>query len=136
MIMRLLLVIICLFCTGGYNSADETKKTPLLDGTWTVLMVEYDGNKSIAKEIKTGDVFTIKGADYRLNGATHKETGTLKSDATKSPATIDIKDSNKRTSYGIYKFEGSKLVFSLWPGQRPAKFESGPKALRVEFERK
>ena len=131
-----LLTLILGFWTAGLIEAEDAKKAPSLDGVWTVVMVEYDSDKSIDKDLKRGDTFTVNGTDYRLDGSTHKERGTLKTDDSMTPATVDLADGNKQVSRAIYKLDGDKLVLCLWPGERPTVFKSGPKALLVEFERK
>lgn len=135
MLMLLNPALVSVLWTVGFGAVDGTTKTSALDGSWTVVSIEHDKKKTMGKNLKQGDVFTVKGDTYRLNGLAHKEVGTLKTDATGAPATVDIDDGNKRGSLGIYKLDGTKLVFCMWPGERPTKFKSGPKAVLVEFER-
>lgn len=135
MLMLLNPVLMSVIWTVGFGSVEETKKATALEGKWKVVSVHYDKKKTIARSLKQGDTFTVNGAAYRLNGATHKEAGTLKMDGTQSPATVDLDDGNRQGSRGIYRIDGAKLVFCLWSGDRPKAFESGPKAILVEFER-
>ena len=131
-----MLSMIALLGTMGVIVADEPKKpAATLEGTWTVVSVEHDGKAAQGTDLKKGDKLVVKGDGYRFDAA-YKEEGTFKVDAAKTPATIDLTDSRKQASHGIYKLDGNRLTLCFWPGERPAAFKSSPTALLVEFERK
>jgi uncharacterized protein (TIGR03067 family) len=115
------------------GAPDEPKKSDLdrLQGTWTTIAVEFDGNKVPSDQI--GMVKTrFKDKTYSQSLAGKEvETGGFAIDPSKDPKTIDMKiltgaDAGKDQP-GIYKFDGEQLVLCVaQPGapKRPASFDS------------
>jgi len=102
-----------------------------IEGKWTLVSLERDGRADDgmkgAVRIHTGDKYTITPP----GGETFE--GTYKTDASKTPHTIDMVAAGGRykgqTLHGIYKVEGDTLTicFPTRPeGARPTEFASKP----------
>jgi uncharacterized protein (TIGR03067 family) len=111
---------------------DDAVKKDLqkLQGNWTVISIEVNGNK--IPEDKIGDPKAVfKGDQYSI----HDFRLTITIDPTKKPKTINMdgKDGNGKplTMIGIYEVEGDtlKICFAK-PGEkeRPSTFETKPKS--------
>ena len=117
----------CLFlcaCLGlipmaGNATADDPKaKTPesALEGAWTLTSLEDNGDK-VSEEVLTSASMVMKGNKYTFKMLDDKmqlqtEEGTLKVDAAKKPATIDLDissgESKGKKQLGIYQLDGQR----------------------------
>jgi len=99
------------------KSADDLKR---MEGKWT--SPSGDGGKI---------TYLFKGPKLKIETPSRTYEMTIAVDATAKPdKTIDFKideapeDSKGKTSKGIYKFDGEKLIFCFRPeGERPTKYE-------------
>jgi uncharacterized protein (TIGR03067 family) len=119
---------VALLIVANTLAADAPNDEKGLQGTWSLIAGEADGEALTAKQLKEGKL-EIKGNDYTVSLA-DKETvkGTQKLDSTKEPKTIDITDTNGpnkgKTSLGIYELKGDefRVVFAPPGKPRPNKF--------------
>jgi uncharacterized protein (TIGR03067 family) len=127
--MRTLLSLGLLFAAFGITSAQD-KKDPTA-GKWVVESVTRDGKasdalKGAAREHADGK-YSLKPAAGSSAAATE---GTYTVDASKTPATIDMKPKggtyDGKTLLGIVKVDGETMTICFAePGKdRPTKFES------------
>ena len=114
-----------------YKKDDAVEKDlQKLQGNWTVISIEVNGNK--VPEDKIGDPKAVfKGERYSI----HDFRLSVKIDPTKKPKTINMdgKDGNGNplTMIGIYELEGDRLkICFAKPGEkeRPSTFETKPKS--------
>jgi uncharacterized protein (TIGR03067 family) len=105
---------------------DDLKK---LEGTWTLVSGEKDGEKAGEAILKTAKL-VIKGDHHDVKIGDDVFKGTHKIDASKKPHTIDAIDTEGvfkgKTTLGIYALEGDtfKVCFAK-PGQdRPKEFST------------
>ena len=113
-----------------------------LQGTWTAVSVERDGQAIPKKDVTKFDLrLVIKGSDFMLmpfasKGPEHFPFGTFKLHVTKSPKAIDFAvkpyfpGMKASTELGIYEVDGDRLkMLRGRPGQeRPAEFETKGKS--------
>src|SRR5262245_57159820 len=100
----------CVVAAALLVAAEDAKKDlDKIQGTWHVVSVENDGAKrpdEVAKDMK----MVIKGDKYTFTAGDMTESGTIKLDPSKKPATIDISitegDDKGKTQLGIYQIEG------------------------------
>jgi uncharacterized protein (TIGR03067 family) len=129
--MRLLLSLGLAFGVIGLAAADD--KNPL-DGKWVIESLTRDGKDESAKY--KGGTRGNTGEKYAMVPPAGSEAkaaeGTFSVDASKTPATIDMKPGSGqykgKTLPGIYKLEGETLTIAFAePGKdRPTAFESKP----------
>ena len=119
---------VMLLMAANAQAADLTEDEKALQGSWTLVSGEADGEKLPEKEIKGGKL-VLKGNDYTVE-LPGKETvkGVQKLDSAKDPGTIDITDANGpnkgKTCRGLYKLTDDefRVVFGAPGKPRPTKF--------------
>src|SRR5262245_46038983 len=113
---------------GGDDAKKEQKK---LEGTWTAVSMEKDGEKipdATVKELKLQ--VTLKEGNYTKMDGKVIDKGTGKADPTKKPRTTDIMPTegpNKgKTIKAIYELDGDtlKVCYDLEGKGRPKAFET------------
>jgi uncharacterized protein (TIGR03067 family) len=110
------------------DTPKPTDKPAALDGTWSVQSATREGMPSPDDMVKNTK-FVFSGNKVMVKEGDRKpEEATITIDASKKPATIDIKPSNgpaDRLVKGIYQLDGDtlKLCFRR-EGDRPTEFAS------------
>lgn len=131
---------------GADDARDEAikKDRKLYEGTWKVVSLEVNGNKSSDEDAKKMSV--VNGIDgswsLRLEGQ-EQIAGVNELDPTKSPKTIDVivvEGGQKKMTYqGIYEITETKRKLCIVPPgiERPNDFTSAPGSERilVSFEK-
>jgi uncharacterized protein (TIGR03067 family) len=103
---------------------DDLKK---MDGTWTLVSGEEEGQKLSDSTLKTAKA-VIKGDKHDVKVGDKTYVGTHKVDPSKKPKTIDAMDTegtNKgKTSLGIYELKDDefKVCFAPPGKERPKEF--------------
>jgi len=113
-----------------------------LTGTWKPVEVELGGVKLPEAVFSAWRLELTKGA-YALKGAESPDSGTVKADATKKPATMDVTGTdgpNKGKTFPcIYELSGDtlKICYDLSGKKRPEEFktEKGTKLYLVTYKR-
>jgi uncharacterized protein (TIGR03067 family) len=113
-----------------------------LTGTWKPVEVELGGVKLPEAAFSAWRLDLAKGT-YALKGAESPDNGTIKVDATKKPATMDVTGTdgpNKGKTFPcIYELKGDtlKICYDLSGKQRPSEFktEKGTKLYLVTYQR-
>lgn len=110
---------------------DAAKK---LEGKWTFTAFEQAGRASFAADALKELKWTVVGDKYTFDTGNASEEGTIKIDAAKKPATIDLSITSGvdegKSQPGIYKIDGDEITFCLArPGgtERPTEFTSTEK---------
>lgn len=98
-------------------AADDSKKPESkLEGTWSLATLEVNGQK-VSEETLANATITIKGNEYSFKMQDQSEKGTLKVDAGKKPATIDLDilsgESKGKKQLGIYEVDDKTLKICL-----------------------
>ena len=134
--------LICLFVTSGMAPADDPKDSKpemVLEGEWTLTSLEVDGRK-ISPEILMDATMTVKGGKYTYKMEENDEEGTLKIDASKKPATINLDISSGKgqgkKQLGIYEIDGAmwKLCVSeAGLEKRPTEFNAKKDSKQLLF---
>jgi uncharacterized protein (TIGR03067 family) len=112
------------FGAGGSDSSE-------MDGTWKPLEAELAGKKW-PQEILDSMKLIIKGDKYTVLVGDHSDEGTVKSDPSKSPMTMDISGTNGpnkgKTFLVIYELKGDDLrvCYDLSGKSRPTEFATKP----------
>lgn len=128
------------------DSAEEAikKEQKRYEGTWKVVSLEVDGNKSEEEDAKK--ISVVNGADgtwtLRVDGKDATK-GTSTIDPSKKPKTIDLLptegDDKDKVFLGIYEIEENTRKLCLAPTgmARPTEFtsKSGTQHILVTFER-
>ena len=131
--------LLALFLLGGItfaaDDADSKKLLKNLEGSYKVAAVEKAGDAPPKEFIESLDKVSIKGNKFSIafksGGKAEEKSATITVDATKTPATIDLKadDGEKRNEVmiGILQVEGETLKICWADGPksaRPTKFET------------
>lgn len=144
------LVLAGLFAAIGCGKRAPT--APALDGDYRMTKmcfmgswVDIEKKRNLEMVIK-GDTLNTSGG---LFGGEAKETFSIKTDSSKTPATIDLthtEDGKPETIPGIYKLDGDELTLSLGvvdeekgektEDARPKDFTAGDKSLIFVLKRK
>jgi len=141
-VMRTMLAVLVglLFAAERLEAAD--KEQDKLQGTWSFVSHETDGNASAAADLENqtitfaGDKFTAKRGDEVI------QEGTQKLDATKTPHTVDATptegDGKGTTMLGIYELAGDTMKFCFDPAgkKRPTDFKGGPGLMNGVLKKK
>jgi uncharacterized protein (TIGR03067 family) len=117
---------------GADPNHDAIKKEMAkLQGTWTIVSHEANGQKTSEAEIKDIYSMVLKGdqwiASYWDRMVPH---GTIRLDPTKNPKRVDYFDTKRgRFAHGIYSVEGDTLTIcdrKVERGERPKEFRTEP----------
>jgi len=117
------LIVLCL--SGPGFAQDDAKELEKLEGSWKIESAMENGVLVQGEDLAqiTKIIFTIKG-----NKLTPSDNPTdfltLKIDASKKPAEIDLTEKDMKVSKGIYKLEDSVLRLCFSDGERPKEFTS------------
>jgi uncharacterized protein (TIGR03067 family) len=98
-----------------------------LQGTWRVEKLTARGKEVPPEKAKAITFVIERDAVKRLvNGVDRKDPATLKVDASKKPAQIDLVPAKEGdpTMLGIYELDGDTLRWCFSAKKRPAKFEA------------
>ncbi len=126
------------------SRTNQSRKTAQIAGTWQVVALEIDGNKT--SDDDAAKITVVNGSDgtwsVRSEGKEISK-GTSVFDPTKKPKTIDFtptEGGGKGNQYlGIYELaeKTRKLCFAPQGSQRPTEFssKSGSQQILVIFER-
>ncbi|HEV8059948.1 MAG TPA: TIGR03067 domain-containing protein [Gemmataceae bacterium] len=137
-------LFVCGMLTAGKAPADDPKAPKpdtVLEGTWTLVNLEWEGRKISDEDLVNGTM-TIKANKYvfKMQKNENDEEGTLKIDAGKKPATIDLDiltgRSKGKKQVGIYELDGTSLRFCFSdPGEmeRPKEFKAGEGSKQTLF---
>ena len=123
---------------AGLLSAPADKDADKLQGTWTIVSSEEDG-QPVAK--LKGVTFTFAGEKVTMTQNGQEKKGTFKLDPDKKLKEIDLtEDGSGNSMKGIYSIDGDtlKLCFpSGRDGQRPSEFsgKKDAKSALVELKR-
>jgi uncharacterized protein (TIGR03067 family) len=131
--MRLLASLalsLALVATLGARAAEEKDPAKALQGEWTITDWRQGGATVPLAELSTIR-WAVDGTRYAFALGDSREEGTVKVDAAKKPATIDLAiadgESKGQEQLGIYKFDGDAIVICFGrPGtkDRPTEFSS------------
>jgi uncharacterized protein (TIGR03067 family) len=131
---------------GAGNAQDKPSASKQdmanLQGTWTAVSMERDGNPTSVEEVRKLDIrLTIKGNEFMLmplatKGPEHFPHGTFRIDTLEMPKAIDFTilpyypGMKTSTALGIYEVDGDRLkLLQGRPGQRrPTEFKTMPKS--------
>src|SRR5947208_7487550 len=99
----------------GKSSSAGGGSAPGIDGTYVITSLEVAGEKMPETEFTTKSdeerTVTITGDKFTTDKG--KKTSTIKVDASKSPAEIDVTEDRggkSETTYAIYKLDGDVLT--------------------------
>jgi uncharacterized protein (TIGR03067 family) len=135
---RLCLVVGALACAAAPAPPcpEEQAKKDLekMQGTWLQESVTADGKDEPAEALdKVKLVFDVNKLVMKSSDSDHKHDATIKLDASKTPAAIDVKLPTGDVLLGIYEIKGDTLKLAVTMAQgkrpkeecdRPTKFES------------
>jgi uncharacterized protein (TIGR03067 family) len=134
---KLVLVLAVCLLLGADKKEDVKKDQDKLQGTWTVVSAELDGNKLPQDQAKGELVF--KGDKYSYSAGGETGEGTYKIDPSKKPKTMDAVPADGpfkgQTVEEIYEVEGDELKICLaTPGtKRPTDFTAAAGSNRMSF---
>jgi uncharacterized protein (TIGR03067 family) len=121
MLLRLPLFILAL----GFLA---DKDLDALQGTWETQRVVGKGGKEVPPENAKAVSFVVQGDTLKrfVNGVDKNDPATLKVDATRKPAHVDLTPARPGDPkmLGIYELDGDMLKLCFSPTKRPEKFES------------
>ena len=124
------LLVVC-FLIGADSDAEAVKKEmALLDGEWTMLSGERDGQAIPEEFLKSARRVTKAGVTTVTIGEDQIMKSKFTIDPTKKPKSIDytvLEGPNKdQTMKGIYELNGDKVKFCYAPAgkDRPTEFKS------------
>jgi uncharacterized protein (TIGR03067 family) len=120
------LLTVVLIAAGTAPADDAKKDEEKMQGTWTVVSMEWSGNKESAEDVKEMKV-TVKDNSITISNGRRDETTTFKLDPSKTPKAFDFKDKDQKGGMGIYELDGDdlKLCFVTEEGKkRPTEFTS------------
>jgi uncharacterized protein (TIGR03067 family) len=129
--------IIAIFLLGGIvfaaDDADSKKLLQNLEGSYKITAVEKGGEAPPKEFLEKLDKVSVKGNKFSISfkegGKAEEKSAAISVDATKKPATIDLKadDGDRREMVGIVEIDGNtvKICWADDPkAARPTKFET------------
>jgi uncharacterized protein (TIGR03067 family) len=129
-----ILILLSLDATGG----DEKKDQDLIQGSWKVVKLEFEGH--VNKGPFKGGIWVFKDKEVTvMHGDRELVKGTFVLDPDKKPKTIEMtgihdEEIKDKTSYGIYRIE--KNTLTICHGDKlPKEFSGAGKAVLLQFER-
>ncbi|WP_020468572.1 TIGR03067 domain-containing protein [Zavarzinella formosa] len=114
------------FSATVFAEDDQAKKDlEKFQGVWKVTAYEKSGTNA-PKDRLEKLAFTFKESEMSMSIGP-KESNTIKLDPSKKPGQLNITDTQKKVTYGIYEIDGDtlKMCFSMAIGdetKRPVKF--------------
>jgi uncharacterized protein (TIGR03067 family) len=120
-------MVAVVFCLAAEAKDDAKKDQEKLQGDWTFVSGERDGQpfpEELAQSLKrtmTKDKFTIR------NGEEVVSQGTFKLDPSQKPKTIELKvEGSDQPVHGIYELDGDmfKICYAAPGEERPKKFST------------
>ena len=119
------------------GAADTEAK---LDGTWQLQKIVGRGKViDDDRALAISYVFEGKFAKRLVNGVDREDPGTIKLDASRKPAHIDLKPVKEGdpTMLGIFEINGDSLKWCFSSKKRPEKFEApeGTDSILMIFKR-
>ena len=131
---------------SAYEAKDQSikKDRHLIEGTWRIVALEIDGNKSSEEDAKKLTVVNGSDGTWSLRSEGNEiSKGTSTIDPTKKPKSIDLTPTEgggkDKLHLGIYELgeKTRKLCFAPPGKDRPAEFSSTPGSehILVTFER-
>ena len=120
---------------AGARAADQDD-LKRFQGEWRVEALEHDGEKAAQDKIKDARM-TFKEDRFVMREDREKTfEGTIKLDPGRNPRTINssVRGEEKKTTYGIYKFEDKDTLVICWgegeDAKRPTEFSTRAKSGR------
>jgi uncharacterized protein (TIGR03067 family) len=125
------------------DQKDDAVKEDLkkLQGAWTVVSAEFDGNKLGDDDVKKMEM-VIKDDTYTFTAPDETYKGTFKIDPAKKPKAIDRKGTEGpdagKSAQGIYEVDAEthKLCYAAIGEERPSKFTSENGGVLIVLKRK
>jgi uncharacterized protein (TIGR03067 family) len=120
------LLVLCMIVANSDDTKDPAKA---IEGLWIPVTAELAGADFPAETLKTMKLYLVRGKYVAKVGDVSDE-GTLKLDAAKKPATMDITGTdgpNKgKTFLAIYELKGDdlKICYDLSGKMRPTEFKT------------
>jgi uncharacterized protein (TIGR03067 family) len=141
---RLIPILTLALLLGAAWADDKEKKSDLqeMKGRWKASSGESSGT-ALPNAFLDNITFVVKGDMYTFKEGDDEEEGTLKLDATKKPAQMDVnitkgKDKGKK-QYGIYQLDGDtlKICMAKPEQERPKDFttKEGSEHFMLVFKR-
>ena len=146
---RILAVVVLLAVAGAWASADDGDKKEAVqrelkkfEGIWVMASGESDG-KPVAADVVKKSRLVIQGTRHTVKVGDDTYVGTHALDPTKSPKTIDVKDTEGpfkgKTVKGIYELTDDAFRICIAPPDkdRPTEFttKSGTGTLMHEWKK-
>jgi uncharacterized protein (TIGR03067 family) len=133
-----LVLALTLSRAGADDKKDVPKELAPLQGTWTVVSVSF-GGMPVPKDKQPDQQFKIEGDKLTVTEKGKDESGTVKVDAKKDPATIDLTSAKGEKMMGIYKIDKDgklTLCVSFAKDARPKSFDDKDSMLLVLEKKK
>jgi len=143
------MVVVLTASIGFADDKKDDKKPAKLDGKYLITAVEIGGEKFpddlITKGSDAERTIVIKGDQIIASKGGKDDPATIKLDASKTPAHIDVTskkgDGKDEKMYGIYKLDGDTLTICMVEGKpedRPKEFktEKGGMAIMLTLKKK
>jgi uncharacterized protein (TIGR03067 family) len=122
---RFLIVAVALVSAAADDDASK-KDLERLQGTWQQVSQKWRG-REVPEGLVKGEQVVITGSTWQalMAGKKRGKPATLVLDATKKPATLDIKYEGE-TELGIYELDKDSLKVCVATDERPKEFASKP----------
>jgi uncharacterized protein (TIGR03067 family) len=139
-----LLVVAAALMIAGDKKDDAKAEAKKVQGTWTIVSVEVNGEKMADEDKKNvGIKMTLKGDKYAIEGGERNHTGTFKVLTDTKPKGMDCMpdagDLKGKTIQAIYELKGDKMkvCYDISCKTRPEGFATKGKDqyVLIEFKR-